>query len=103
MALADSAKSRILTCGRERKTWSHLELGNCVLKMNVVSMSARSNVGVDEMSIIKGANRLHPLRSYGRILVAFLYVASRRNYLRHFIGALRSQFWDFVKIFDTGL
>ena len=39
----------------------------------------------------------------GRILVAFLYVASRRNYLRHFIAASRTQFWDFSKIFDTGL
>ena len=28
----------------------------------------------------------------GRILVAFLYVASRRNYLRHFIAASRTQF-----------
>ena len=26
----------------------------------------------------------------GRILVAFLYVASRRNYLRHFIAASRT-------------
>ena len=28
----------------------------------------------------------------GRILVAFLYVASRRNYLRHFIAASRTRF-----------
>ena len=39
----------------------------------------------------------------GRILVAFLYVASRRNYLRHFNAASRTQFCDFRKIVDTGL